>query len=258
MNRLILITLALSLFACTDQKAKLLEKIKSVEQSDKMGTEEGLDELAKLHAKYGVKYEDETANGYLYAAGQYYYYDSNYSKSKDLLYRYISRDDSSKQFKNAAWNLALIEAKNKEFTKAEELVAEVLDKQAPTVKQWSYLIEAYSNNNKPSQMAREQLLSANVATLNFAQSIDQLELILSEYPEANNRADLLYRGGFIGWEYMNNKDVAAKYYNQLLEEFPDYEKADEVRSILESGMLNMSNAEILEMLKKKAEQNGQS
>jgi tetratricopeptide (TPR) repeat protein len=255
MYKFILILFAVTLFACTDQQTRLLEKIKDIEQSDKIGTEEGLDELAALHAKYGVKYDDETANGYLYAAGQYYYYDSNYSKSKDLLYRYISRDDSSKEFKNAAWNLALIEAQNQEYDKAEELVAEVLDKQVPSMKQWRYLIEAYATNQNLSQTAHEQLLSAHIATMQFEPAIDQLELILQKFPDAKNRADLLYRGGFIGWEYMNNKDVAEKYYNQLLEEYPNYEKAEEVKGILNSGMLSMSNAEILEMLKQKAQQN---
>ena len=82
------------------------------------------------------------------------------------------------------------------------------------------------------------------------QSLDSAITRFMDYPE---RANLIYRAGFIGWEYLKDIDVAKRYYNQFLEEYPNDEKASEVKQILTSGMLEMSDEDILNMLKGKAQ-----
>ena len=71
------------------------------------------------------------------------------------------------------------------------------------------------------------------------------------WPKFENRNNLIYRAGFIAWEYLQNTKLAEKYYTQFLNEYPNDDKAEEVREILNSGMLEMSDEAILNMLKGK-------
>ena len=122
-NLLYVMLVGLILFACEGKQAKLLSKIKAIENSEKIGTKEGLAELAKLHAEYGTSFNDSAANDYLYAAAQYYFYENNAEESERLLLAYLLRDDSTERFRNAAINLAKIHADEKEFGKAENQYA---------------------------------------------------------------------------------------------------------------------------------------
>ena len=69
--------------------------------------------------------------------------------------------------------------------------------------------------------------------------------------ENQNRKNLIYRAGFIAWEYLEDTDLAKKYYTQFLNEYPNDDKAPEVQEILNSGMLEMTDEAILNMLKGK-------
>ncbi|MDB9883385.1 hypothetical protein OAD66_09665, partial [Bacteroidia bacterium] len=135
--------IALGFIACTKSKEAKLSEIQEFEKSEKTGTSDGLAELAKLHESYGKEYEDETANNYLYAAAQYYFYENKNTEATPLLSEYISRDDSSERFRNAAINLAMLHGKATEFDKADELISEVLDKDLPTAAQWQDVIGLY-------------------------------------------------------------------------------------------------------------------
>ncbi|MFT5349170.1 MAG: hypothetical protein ACI9M3_002220, partial [Bacteroidia bacterium] len=52
--------------------------------------------------------------------------------------------------------------------------------------------------------------------------------------------------------YAKDLELAKKYYNQFLAEYPNHQLAPEVKEILSSGMLEMSDEDILNMLKGKA------
>ena len=256
MNKtLLLVIISVSLFSCMNKQEKLLNAITSLEQSEKRGTDEGLKELAALHAKYGMAYSDSVANDYLYAAGQYYFYENNLEESKALLFEYISRDDSTERFRNAALNLAQIQVKNKKYSQADELVSETLDKMLPTSAQWQDIIGLYTekiNNSEPIPTDYERIALAYTATAQYHKALHHLDSAIQKFPTYEKRADLIYRAGFIGWEYLNDKEVATKYYNQFLTEYPEDPQADGVKEILSSGMLTMNNEQILEMLKGKA------
>ena len=73
----------------------------------------------------------------------------------------------------------------------------------------------------------------------------------SKRPKFKNRNNIIYRAGFIAWEYLEDTNLAKKYYTQFLEEYPNDEKAPEVEEILNSGMLEMTDEAILNMLKGK-------
>ena len=64
---------------------------------------------------------------YPYTAGQYYFYENNLGEAQILLTEYITRDDSTDRFRNAAINLALVHTKATEFGKADDLISEVLE-----------------------------------------------------------------------------------------------------------------------------------
>ena len=72
-----------------------------------------------------------------------------------------------------------------------------------------------------------------------------------KWPKFENRNNLIYRAGFIAWEYLKDINLAKKYYTQFLDEYPNDDKALEVKEILNSGMLEMSDEAILNMLKGK-------
>lgn len=258
MKKTIILTIAiLSLWACGPNQESQLEEIRTFEKSDKIGTDEGLKELAKMHKTYGMKYNDAEANNYLYAAAQYYFYEQNMEEAKELLNAYISRDDTSDRFQNAALNIAILYSKEKNYGAADDLVSEVLDQHLPTAAQWQEVITIYQNkiatgtNITPQNY--EKLAMAYTAVGRFEEATQSLDSAITRFMDYPERANLIYRAGFIGWEYLKDIDVAKRYYNQFLEEYPNDEKASEVKQILTSGMLEMSDEDILNMLKGKAQ-----
>lgn len=252
-NYTVYILLAATFFACSDSKESLLGEIRSYDNSDKLGTEEGLKELASLHKSYGTKYKDAEANNFLYAAAQYYYYENNVDEAAPLLAEYITRDDSSERFKNAAINLAILKSKSKKYDMADELISEVLEKDLPSTAQWQDIIRIYTDKiqegSDVSPEDYERLTMAHTAVGRFTEALKSLDAAISAFPEYENRGNLIYRAGFISWEYIKDDEAAKNYYTTFLSEYPEDAKAPDVRRILESGMLSMSNEEIIKMFK---------
>ena len=145
MKKTPLILLTLFIISCTKSQESLLAEIQSFEKSEKTGTQEGLEELALLHKNYGLKYSDSEANNYLYAAAQYYFYENDTSESIYLLSEYITRDDSSDRYRNAAINLAIMFGRKHEYDKSQDLIAEILDNNLPTPAQWQDIIKLYQD-----------------------------------------------------------------------------------------------------------------
>jgi TolA-binding protein len=255
MNKLILLSISVALLAaCSNSQESMLSQIADFEKSDKTGTQEGLAELAELHKAYGLKYKDGQANDYLYAAAQYYYYEKK-AGAAELLAEYISRDDSTDRFRNAAINLAIANGAAGKHTQADELISEVLDKDLPTAAQWQDVIKLYQDkleaksNVNPQDF--ERLALAYTAVGRFSEALKSLDQAVTEFPKYEKRGDLIYRAGFIGWEYLKDTNVANRYYNQFLKEYPNDPKAKDVSQILNSGMLSMTDEQILNMLKGK-------
>ena len=256
MNKVIVYVLAaFALVSCGQSQESMLAEIAAFENSEKTGTKEGLAELALLHKAYGIKYEDAQANDYLYAAAQYYYYEKNTAEAESLLTQYITRDDSTERFRNAAINLAILNGKAGKFTEADDLISEVLDKDLPTAAQWQDVIKLYEDKLKANKNIapkdHERLALACTAVGRFEEALTALDQAIKDFPKYENRSDLIYRAGFIGWEYLKDSKVASAYYNQFLAEYPNASNAEEVKIILSKGMLTMSNEDILTMLKGK-------
>ena len=145
MKKIPLILFTLFIISCTKSQESLLAEIQAFERSEKTGTQKGLEELSKLHKNYGLKYSDIEANNYLYAAAQYYYYENDTAESINLLSEYITRDDSSDRYRNAAINLAIMYARRHEYDKSQDLIAEILDNNLPTPAQWQDIIKLYQD-----------------------------------------------------------------------------------------------------------------
>jgi len=252
----VIIALCLLMTACSPSQESALAKIAEFEKSEKTGTKEGLVELALLHKAYGMKYTDAQANDYLYAAGQYYFYENNLGEAQILLTEYISRDDSTDRFRNAAVNLALLHTKVADFGKADELITKVLEDDLPTAAQWQDVIKIYEQKIEADKdvkpMDFERLALAYTAIGSFNEAIGSLDQAVRQFPKYEKRGNVLYRAGFVAWEYAKDIEVAKKYYNQFLAEYPDHQLAPEVKQILSLGMLEMSDEAILNMLKGKA------
>ena len=256
MKKIPLILFTLFIISCTKSQESLLAEIQAFEKSEKTGTQEGLEELSKLHKNYGLKYSDIEANNYLYAAAQYYYYENDTAESINLLSEYITRDDSSDRYRNAAINLAIMYARRHEYDKSQDLIAEILDNNLPTPAQWQDIIKLYQDKIadattilRPKDF--ENLTMGYTAVGRFSDAVRTLDNAIVKWPKFENRNNLIYRAGFIAWEYLQDTKLAEKYYTQFLNEYPDDDKAEEVREILNSGMLEMSDEAILNMLKGK-------
>ena len=242
--------------ACTPSQDAMKMEISEFEKSEKTGTKEGLSELATLHKNYGLKYTDAEANNYLYAAGQYYFYENNSAEAMPLLIEYLSRDDSTDRFRNAAINLAILHGKVPAYEQVDTLISRILDTDnPPTAAQWQDIVKLYEDKVTSAVNLKtedyERLTMAYTATGRFTKAIASLDTAIKSYPENEKRPNLIYRAGFIGWEYLNDVQVAQLYYEQFLTEYPNDPKAEEVKQILTSGMLDMSDEAILEMLKGK-------
>lgn len=220
-----------------------------------MGTPEGLQQLAALHKEYGMSYKDPEATNYLYAAAQYYFYENKLGDAKPLLTEYISRDDSTERFRNAAINLAIVHSKETDFASAHDLISEVLEKDLPSPAQWQDIIKLYESKiNAKADIQpedHERLSLAYTAVGRFSEATTSLQQAINDFPKYEKRANLMYRAGFVSWEYAKDTEKAKTFYEAFLAEYPNDAKADEVKEILNAGMLEMSDEAILEMLKGK-------
>jgi tetratricopeptide (TPR) repeat protein len=246
---------AFTLLSCSQSQESMLKQIADFEKSEKTGTKDGLAELAKMHKAYGLKYEDAEANNYLYAAAQYYYYENNTTEAESLLTQYITRDDSTERYRNAAINLATLYGKANKYAEADDLISELLDKDLPTAAQWQDVIKLYEDKLQAKSNVTpkdyERLTLARTAVGRFNEALASLDQAIKDFPQYEKRGDLMYRAGFIGWEYLKDTKVASAYYNRFLTEYPNDPKAAEVKIILNNGMLSMSDEDILTMLKGK-------
>lgn len=253
-NLIYILVLSLSLAACSSPQEKLFNQIKELEQSDTIATPEGLAALAKLHKEYGLKYNDSMANHYLYAAAMYYFYGKNRPESKPLFLTYISREDSGDRVRNSLFSLATIYNENQQFDSFELMADAVIKAYIPTNQQWSNLGAMYSykiNNGTAAATDYERLSLSYTALGGYNEALNMLDSALIKFPDHPSRAKILYRAGFIAWDYLEDAERARIYYEPFLAEFPNDELAPQVKNILESGMLEMSNEDILEMLKAK-------
>ncbi|MBR9861057.1 tetratricopeptide repeat protein [bacterium] len=241
--------------ACNSGSSKedLFRDIKNLEQSDELGTPEGLAKLAKLHEEYGLEYKDSLANNFLYAAAMYHFYSGEKEKSESLFTTYIGRDDSSSMCRNAKVNLAVLYGKSQEYDKMDVMVDQVLKDYEPTNTQVNDMLKLYTEKiEKDINVDAEDYVKQSMCFTGlqlFDKAVEALSSAASRFPEYDKRANLLYRAGFISWEYQKNSEQAKAFYNQFLQEYPNHELAPEVQKILDSGMLEMSDEEILEMLK---------
>lgn len=249
---LLLVGLAVALSACTSKQERLSAAIAQLEQGDQMGDPDMLKELAELKAQYGMAYYDSAAAPYLYAAGLHFFQEKKYERSIEILYEYLERDDSSELFRNAGITLASALNEQGEFTKADEVVSEVLDQHLPTYGQWQMIITLYQAHlDEASLDQHDRLAMAYTATGSFQEALRVLELAISKFPDHEKRSDIVYRAGFVGWEYLQDEAIATKYYTLFLEDYPNDVRAAQVRNILDQGYLSMSNEQILEIIKGK-------
>ena len=133
---------------------------------------------------------------------------------------------------------------------------EILDKNLPTPAQWQDIIKLYQNKISDATTILqpkdfENLTMGYTAVGRFSDAVRTLDNAIVKWPKFENRNNLIYRAGFIAWEYLQDTKLAEKYYTQFLNEYPNNEKASEVKEILNSGMLEMSDEAILNTLKGK-------
>lgn len=237
----------------TDPKSALFKQIKELEQSDTMGTPEGLDALAKLHREYGMLYDDSLANTYLYSAAMFHYYSEDKESAKPMLTEFITRADSSIRMRNALFALADLYYNGDALDSFENTTDVLLDQYVPTPQQMSILAKIYDNKIASDRDVKfkdyERLSQCFTALGAHTTSLQTIDTALVQFPEAENRAKMIYRAGFIAWDYLQDPAKAESYYKMFITEFPEHELAPEVKDILESGKLKMTDEQILEMIK---------
>ncbi len=254
-NKIFAFLLALSLIACGDPKEKMIKEMLAIQQSEEIGTKAGLDKLAALHQEYGLKYQDSTANYYLYAAAMYYYQSDTLNRGKELFREYFKRATDMETQKNARFAMAKIYSEESEHDSMALMMTQALDLAAPTPTQWNQMAEMYQRKleaEKAIPEDLERLSLAHTAIGAYDAALDDLDMAILEFPDYEGRAKLIYRAGFVAWEYAKDNERATTYYSDFLEQYPKHELAQEVSVILNSGMLEKSDEEILDMLKAKS------
>jgi TolA-binding protein len=241
------------LFACKDRKTSLFEEIKAIEASEQIGTEEGLAKLAELHEEYGLTYKDSTANNFLYAAGTFHFHGKDKKKGVELLKIYLERDDSSVRARNSIFNIGFYEADNANYKEMNQYFSTGIKGFNPSPAQWNEMLKAYTvkiqNQREVVAWDYEQQALCYSALGLHSTAIEVLDTAIAKYPNNKRRPELIYKAGFTAWEYMQNVELARSYYEQFVKEYPNHDLAKEVQQILNSGMLDMSDEEILELFK---------
>lgn len=242
----------LAFTACDNQST--YEQIKAMEQSDAMGTDEGLAQLATLHKEYGLANADSLGNTYLYAAATYYFYEKELEESKSLFETYLERGDSGTRLKNTCFMLAEVYADEEAYESMDKMLNKALNVGGPNNMQWNNMVKLYNNkisisNSTPNDY--ERLAMGYQALGKTEMALNMLDTAIAKFPENKTRANLMFRAGFVAWEHLDDPAKAKHYYELFLEAYPDHELAGEVKSILDSGMLEMTDEDILDMLKDK-------
>lgn len=251
-----IILLTLSLLAACTQPLSTFEQIKALEQSDQIGTPEGLAKLAELHREYGMNHQDSLAKAYLYASAMHYFFQDDKATSKTLFEEFLNRKDSGERVKNTYFMMADIYANEGKYDSMNIMISAALKDYIPNNKQWNDMISLYKSKIEDTDasvgpMDYEKISLGYTALGQIDAALEQFDLAIEKYPDFEGRATLIYRAGFVAWEYAGDVKRARKYYEMFLTEYPNHELYSEVSQILNSGMLDMTDEQILEMLKSK-------
>lgn len=79
-------------------------------------------------------------------------------------------------------------------------------------------------------------------------AVQTLDLITKRYPNHDKAGVALFYAGFILHTDSDQNQMAADYFDRLIEAYPDHPMADEARNML--PMLKMSDEQILEFLER--------
>lgn len=82
----------------------------------------------------------------------------------------------------------------------------------------------------------------------YQDAIRTLDLVVERYPKTDKAPAALFYAGFILHNDTDQNNLAAPYFQKLIEEFPDHPLADDARNLL--PLLNMTDEQILEFLKR--------
>lgn len=239
--------------ACKKSNQEILSEIDAFQQSEKMGTPEGLKELALLQEEYGLNVTDSIGNAQLYAAALYNYHGQDSTKAISLNNEYLLRDDSSELYRNIACNQANLLKGKRELGQATSLIYSVMDKHILDASQWRDAAMVIEEKIKKSGDVEDYIGLSKVytATGNIEGAINQLDSAIVQYPDFDKRANLILRAGFLGWEHLKDHTKAEKYYTQLVSEYPEHPQVKEIETILNNGYLKLTDREILEQLRTK-------
>ncbi|MFY0643745.1 MAG: tetratricopeptide repeat protein [Bacteroidia bacterium] len=243
------------LSACIKPQEKLFKQIKNLEKSEDVSSPESQSKLADLHKEYGLLCTDSLATQYLYSSGYYFYYTAkNNSEAEAILTEFVSRSNSNEQKKNAQLILGQIHMQYEDYELMAKDIKTAIDLAPPTNTQWNEIRTMFQTkikaNAHPEPSDYELLAKSYTALSDFNLALANLDSAISQFPNYPGRSKLIYRAGFISWEYMKNAAKARAYYETFLESYPEDGLAKEVKTILESGWLDMSDEDILEDLKK--------
>jgi tetratricopeptide (TPR) repeat protein len=129
----------------------------------------------------------------------------------------------------------------------------VMDKQILDGPQWRDAAIIIDKKINESADVQDYIGLSKIYTAmgNTQEAINQLDTAIRKYPDFDKRGNLILRAGFLGWEHLKDHEVAEKYYTQLINEYPNHPQVQEIKTILSSGYLQMSDEEILEQLRNK-------
>ena len=252
MQRLLyLYSFILFIVACSNPQEKLKQQIQDLLNSEEISEPDNLQKLAELQLEYGTAYADSFSTRSLYASGIYFYHEKKYDKAKQAFSEFMQRDDSTEHFKRIALYLADIQGQEGMYNQATELIREVLEKHLPDLAQWksiAQILRQKVDKTEPHAEDYELLASATYATGKPEEAVQCIDTAIQRFPEYEKRANLLFQAGFMSMEYLHDKEKAKSYYNQLIATYPSHELVKDAETILESGMLEMSTEEYLDMI----------
>jgi TolA-binding protein len=244
-------------FAC-DQKESaesLMKEIESIYDLPEGLTAENAKKLIELKEHYISSFDDSMSVVFLNELGFYYYQSGDYEKAEDYLKSFVEKTKNSEIQGHAYLTLAKNYVKKDNFEDALISVQKALNTEYSPI---GGGLTDITNIVESKISAEGADVNDYLILFNTAKSAQQPQMALAmadsihmNFRDYEKQAELLFAAANVAWDLLENEQVAKKYFETIINEFPNHDLAKESKYILENNYTSMTPEEILEDILKK-------
>lgn len=255
MNKLIVfLAVSILLFACADKREKRIEAINLKKSTVDLRNQEDMKALADLQVNFYKDFKDDSlSDEYLFEAAMHR---KNFDNNKDGLKEHFEVYPNSKFRGQVLYALSDWHNKNDNIDKAIEYYELFSDSAELSQAEWKEMFQLYDKKasvTTDDSKAKWMVKSGNaLMAMNEAKrASEKFEFVATNYANFERMDEVLFRLGFVHWNYLKDGKSSEKWFKKLVAQFPKSDLSKDASSILENRLMYLSDDEFMDFIRKK-------